>query len=102
MIKGLHRLRHSGHEVIVFNILDEAETRFPFDGYCQFEDNETPATLTLDAKSIRQDYLDALAAHQATLRDECHKAQIDFVSMDTSVNFGSALLEYLQQRSRRF
>ncbi len=102
VIAGLHRLRHSGHEVIVFNILDEAETRFPFDGYCQFEDIESAATLTLEAKSIRQDYLDALSAHQTRFKDECHKAQIDFVPMDTSVNFGSALLEYLQQRSRRF
>jgi uncharacterized protein (DUF58 family) len=102
VIAGLHRLRHSGHEVIVFNILDEAEAKFPFDGYCQFEDIESPAILTMEAKSIRQDYLEALAAHQNRFREECHKAQIDFVAMDTSINFGTALLEYLQQRSRRF
>jgi hypothetical protein len=56
----------------------------------------------MEAKSIRQDYLEALAAHQNRFREECHKAQIDFVAMDTSINFGTALLEYLQQRSRRF
>src|SRR4051794_24048992 len=30
--RALHRLRHSGHDVILFHILDEAEALFPFDG----------------------------------------------------------------------
>ena len=29
---GLHRLRFSGHDLIIFHILDEAEARFPFEG----------------------------------------------------------------------
>src|SRR6267154_1971369 len=39
--KALHRLRHSGHDVIVFHILDEAEALFPFSGMLELEDNET-------------------------------------------------------------
>ena len=35
-------------------------------------------------------------------RDECSKANIDYVAMDTSVSFDKALLEYLIQRQRRF
>ena len=30
--KALHRLRHAGHDVILFHILDEAEALFPFHG----------------------------------------------------------------------
>ena len=62
---------------------------------------ESDQKLILDADSIRSDYLSALAGFQETYRDACHKAQIDYVAMDTSVNFGDALLEYLQQRSKR-
>ena len=32
VINALRRLRHGGHDVILFHILDEAELTFPFDG----------------------------------------------------------------------
>src|SRR5215212_1746128 len=38
---ALRRLRHGGHDVILFHILDEAEVRFPFDGTIEFEEPET-------------------------------------------------------------
>ena len=57
--------------------------------------------LLLDADSIRADYLRALAGFEELYREACHKGQIDYVAMDTGRNFGDALLEYLQQRSRR-
>src|SRR5688572_28847366 len=33
----LRRLRHAGHDVILFHILDEAEVRFPFSGVVELE-----------------------------------------------------------------
>ena len=39
---------------------------------------------------------------QDNLREECNKAGVDYVGMDTSVSFDKALLEYLIQRQRRF
>ena len=51
---------------------------------------------------MRQDYLSALGEFQAFYRDECHKANIDYVAMDTSVSFDKALMEYLLQRQKRF
>jgi uncharacterized protein (DUF58 family) len=101
VIDGMMRLRHAGHDIILFHILDEAERRFPFEGYCEFQDVESDQRLILDADSIRADYLRALEGFEERYRDACHKAQIDYVAMDTSRNFGDALLEYLQQRSRR-
>ena len=41
VIEALHRLRHGGHDVILFHILDEAEARFPFRGMVELEDPET-------------------------------------------------------------
>jgi uncharacterized protein (DUF58 family) len=102
LVKSLYRLRHAGHEVILFHILDEAEVHFPFTGRVRLEDVESPAHLEVDARGARPDYLAALAGFRDHLRRESGAADVDYVPMDTSVGFDVALLEYLQQRSRRF
>src|SRR5262249_43953303 len=104
IIQAVHHLRHRGNEVILFHILDEAEVHFPFDrlGLVEFEDVESPERLTIDAKGIRGDYLRAVAEFREDFRRECHKANVDYVAMDTSVTFDKALMEYLVQRQRRF
>jgi uncharacterized protein (DUF58 family) len=102
VLQALHHLRHRGNEVILFHILDEAEVHFPFEGLIEFEDVETPEKLTIDAKGMRGDYLEAVRSFQATYRVECAKANIDYLAMDTSVSFDKALMEYLVQRQRRF
>ena len=102
LLESVFHLRHRGHEVIVFHILDEAEVHFPFDGMCEFEDVETPERLILDAKGIRDDYLSSLAEFRERLKNEFARANVDYVPMDTSVGFDKALLEYLTQRQRRF
>jgi uncharacterized protein (DUF58 family) len=102
VIQGLHHLRHRGHEIILFHILDEAETHFPFDGVIEFEDAEDHSKLTIDARGMRGDYLQSLGDFQDFYRKECAKANIDYVPMDTSVSFDKALLEYLLSRQKRF
>jgi uncharacterized protein (DUF58 family) len=102
VMQSLHHLRHRGNEIILFHVLDEAEVHFPFQGMIEFEDVEQPQRLTLDALGIRGDYLKALAEFQNRYREECRKVGIDYVPMDTSVNFDKALMQYLLQRQKRF
>ncbi|MCS6850580.1 MAG: DUF58 domain-containing protein [Gemmataceae bacterium] len=102
VLESLHHLRHRGHEIILFHILDEAEVHFPFQGIIEFEDVEDHRKLTLDARGMRPDYLKSLADFQRLYREECSKANIDYVPMDTSVSFDKALMEYLLQRQKRF
>jgi uncharacterized protein (DUF58 family) len=102
LVRSLHLLRHRGHEVILFHILDEAEVKFPFEGVVEFEDPEGGEKLTLDARGMREDYQKSVAEFRQFYKDECAKANIDYVTMDTSVSFDKALLEYLVQRQRRF
>jgi uncharacterized protein (DUF58 family) len=102
VLEGLHHLRHRGHEIILFHILDEAEAQFPFEGLIEFEDVESPERLTLDARGMRGDYLQALAEFQGRYREECSRVNIDYVPMDTSVSFDRALMQYLIQRQRKF
>jgi uncharacterized protein (DUF58 family) len=102
VLQSLHHLRHRGNEVILFHILDEAEVHFPFDGIIEFEDIEAHDRLTVDAKGMRADYLQTLDDFQRFYREECARANIDYVPMDTSVGFDKALTEYLLQRQKRF
>src|SRR6266404_5295578 len=102
VLESLHHLRHRGNEVILFHILDEAEVHFPFDGVVEFEDVEEHDRLTIDARSMRSDYLQTLGEFQQFYRTECQKANIDYVPMDTSVSFDKALMQYLVQRQKRF
>jgi len=98
MLQSLRRLRHHGHDVILFHILDEAEVNFPFDGVYEFEDPEAHEQLQVDASSIKQDYLDEVEAFREQLRRECSQTGVDYVPLDTSMQFDKALMEYLLSR----
>ncbi len=102
VLQALYRLRHGGHDVIVFHILDEAEAYFPFDGMVELEEPETSRRLLLDATNFRRDYLAELGSFRDTYRRECYQNGIDYVPLDTSMQFDRALTEYLVSRKARF
>ncbi|MBN2477414.1 MAG: DUF58 domain-containing protein [Pirellulales bacterium] len=101
VLEALYRLRHRGHDVILFHVLDEAEVRFPFDGMVELEDPENQQRLCLDAAAFRRDYLDEIEAFRTTYRRECSQARVDYVPLDTSMQFDRALTEYLVSRTAR-
>ncbi len=99
--KGLHRLRHSGHDVILFHILDEAEAAFPFQGMVRLEDNETGELIEVDADAIKADYLEEVEEFRASYKTECVRARIDYVPLHTGMAFDKALTSYLMSRQAR-
>ena len=101
-VRSLYRLRYSGHEVIVFHILDELEVHFPLAGLVDFEDVESDEHKEIDAQGIREDYVGFVKQFRDYYQAECANANIDYVATDTSIGFDKALLEYLVQRQRRF
>ena len=101
IISALRRLRHGGHDVILFHVLDEAEVGFPFSGLVELEDPESNQRLEVDADSFRGDYLQEIAAFRETYRRECFQSGIDYVPLDTSMPFDRALTEYLVMRRSR-
>ncbi len=102
VIDALHMLRHAGHDVILFHVMDESEVNFPFDGMVDFRDPETGETMLVDAAGIRGDYLDSVNELREYFRKECLSAGVDYVALDTSIPFDRALVEYLSQRKARF
>lgn len=101
ILRSLHRLRHSGHDVILFHVLDEAEVRFPFHGRIELEDPESGESLQGNADAFKRDYLRELNDFRNRLHKECARSQIDYVPLDTSMQFDRALIEYLTRRAGR-
>jgi len=101
ILRVLHRLRHAGHDVILFHVFDEAEIHFPFHGNVELEDPESLEAIRGDADALRKDYLAELEDFQNLFQRECSQAKIDYVPLDTSMQFDKALLEYLQRRGSR-
>ena len=101
VLSALARIRHAGHDVILFHVMDEAEVNFPFEGPVQFEDSESGETISVDATGFRDEYLQQLDEFRNTYQDHCHQLQIDYVPLDTSMPFDKALTEYLIQRTKK-
>lgn len=99
--RAFHRLRHSGHDLIVFHILDEAEALFPFEGMLELEDNETNERLMVDAEGIKADYLEEVEKFREMYKKECLGARIDYVPLHTGMPFDKALMSYLLSRQAR-
>jgi len=99
VMESLYRLRHDGHDVILFHVLDEAEVFFPFEGMVELEEPETQQRMSLDADGFRRSYLDEVESFRDRYRRECFQAGIDYVPLDTSMHLDRALGEYLLRRS---
>jgi uncharacterized protein (DUF58 family) len=100
--EALSRLRHRGHDVILFHVLDEAEVRFPFEGMVDLTEPESRDRLVIDADAARAGYVKAMDAFREEYRGMCFRAGIDYVPLDTSMQFDRALMEYLISRRNRF
>ena len=99
---ALLRLRHGGHDVILFHVLDEGEVRFPFEGMVELTEPETRDRLVIDADAARSGYLKAVETFREEYRAWCFRAGVDYVPLDTSMQFDRALMEYLHNRRARF
>ncbi len=94
----MRRLRHGGHDVIVFHILDQAEVEFPFEGLVELIDPETNQKTEVDADGYRRDYRQAIDEFRDTYARQCRQSGIDYVPLHTGMPFDRALMEYLVNR----
>jgi uncharacterized protein (DUF58 family) len=102
MLRALRNLRHAGHDIIVFHVLDEAEVTFPFQGMLQLLDPETGASEPVRAADAAEDYRNTIQEFRRRLDRQLSESRIDYVALDTSVPYDKALMEYLLNRRNRF
>jgi uncharacterized protein (DUF58 family) len=100
IVRALHHFRHRRHEVILFHVLDKAETGFPFRDVTAFHDMETGERIQIDPAYVRGAYLEAVEAFIGSYRKACAEAQIDYVLAETSTPYDFMLSRYIAKRGR--
>lgn len=100
VVAALKHFRHKKHEVIVLQILDPAEVRFPFDDVTRIQDMETNREVLCDPAAFRSTYLEMFGRFLETIRSGCRSARIDYAAAETGDRFDLFLGAYLARRQQ--
>lgn len=95
---GLKLLRSRGHDVLIFQILDDDELDFTFQGPTRFQGMEIPASLRCNPRALREGYLEAIGAFLDEVRRGCASNRTDYALVRTSDSFDKTLAELLLKR----
>ncbi len=97
-LKGLAALKRSGHDILVFHIMDDDELDFPFNDSTRFEGMESTDALTCNPRALREGYLESLQRFLDRVRHACASYQIDYQLIRTSRHMDASLTAYLTSR----
>ena len=92
---ALNRLRFSGHEVLVMQVLDRDELELPFDGPTVFHDIEGEEELFAEPWAFRRSYQNAMNEFLENVRKDCGARGYDHVKLltdDTAGRFAQLFL----------
>lgn len=101
ILSGLAHFRHRRHEVIVFQVLDDYEIRFPFQDMTLFDGLEELPEIQADPRALRAGYLRAFERFQNRLQRGCRNNKIDYQVVNTAEPLDQALSTYLATRGQR-
>ncbi len=99
-LAAMRAVRHVGHELLVFHILDPLEVTFDFPRDAKFRDLETTELLPTRPHHIRQAYREEMEKVLEFYRHGCSGGRIDYRLFTTDVPFEIALFEFLARRKR--
>jgi uncharacterized protein (DUF58 family) len=98
LYNGLNRLRFSGHEVLIMQVLDRDEMELPFEGPTIFRDIEGEEELFAEPWAFRRSYQNAMTEFLEDVRKECGARGYDHVRFLTDDPLGSSLSYFLHAR----
>lgn len=98
-LHALQFLRHRGHQVLVFHLMDPAEVDLDGPAEARFEDPETRATITLRPKDWADVYRQTVQGVVSEWNRECRRRGISYHRITTDTPFGIALRRALVQPS---
>ncbi|HBC88111.1 MAG TPA: DUF58 domain-containing protein [Lentisphaeria bacterium] len=101
-LKSLEHFRYKKAEVILFQILDEAELQLPYKGLVEFEDMETGDVVEFESEFSREIYMKEFNDYVEGVRTSCEKMNIMFESISTRTPFERSLLAYFTKREELF
>ncbi|MEZ6137116.1 MAG: DUF58 domain-containing protein [Pirellulaceae bacterium] len=100
LLSALRYFRHTGSEVIVFQVWDPDELDFPFHSRTQFRSLEvTSQEHIVDPRALRRTYLRRVLEFRQQLITGCAKERIDLVECRTDQAYAEVLERYIARRS---
>lgn len=90
-LASLRYLRHRGHQVIVFHIMDPAEVELTGPPEVRFRDPESSASVVVRPRELARAYADTVRREVAAWRSACRRHGIAYHHVQTDLPFGMAL-----------
>ena len=97
---ALQYLRHRGHQVMVFHVMDPAELTLDGPPEARFEDPETGSGVIARPRELRAAYADTVQRTIAEWRLACRRGGIAYHHVLTDTPFGFVLRRATARRSR--
>ena len=97
----LGQLTASGHEVIVFRVLDPREVDFDFEEALLFHDAETEKDFFIDPRAAQKRYLTQFGEHDKVIRTLCNKLGAEYIPVTSDQPLEQVLSDFLRQRRNR-
>jgi uncharacterized protein (DUF58 family) len=97
---ALRFLRHRGHEVLVFHLIDPGERELPGIGDARFIDPESGEELPVSVADLRREYREAVDHALAEWRAGLAVQGVDYIVVETDQPMVHALRAYLHKRER--
>lgn len=98
-LKSIRLIGGHGHDVVVFQVHDEAELEFGFEAPALFRDLETGVEMEVDPVPVRALYKEKMRALSEFYRKGLAEARIDYQLINTRQPYDLALSSYLQKRA---
>jgi uncharacterized protein (DUF58 family) len=98
--KGIRQIRFGGSEVVVFQVLDQYELEFPFEGVVEFIGLEGAARMKTNPAAIRKSYLDSMNAFRRRVQEICDRSGCHYILANTRLPLAETFSGYLAFRHK--
>jgi hypothetical protein len=96
---ALARVKHRRHDVVVFQVLDRAETTFDLRDQAPFEGLEGEPRIRIDPRAIRDAYLESINNHLQQVERLTRSFGFDYQRVSTHDWLGPPMAAFMARRN---
>ncbi|MCA9298951.1 MAG: DUF58 domain-containing protein, partial [Phycisphaerales bacterium] len=93
------RIRHRGHDLMLFQVLDQSELTFDFAEAAPFVGLEGEEAIRIDPRSIREAYLESIGRHIDEVERIARRFGFDYRRLSTHDWLGPSLAAFIARRN---
>ena len=96
--KGLARLNHDRHELVLVRLLHPDEISFPFRSWARFKGLEGETPRLIEGPAVRKIYLENFKKHEDQLKQACRAMKADLLTCPTDQPLLNAVMAVVRRR----